>query len=81
MTAELIHRLHFAFTITFQLVPNSNSMGMPVTTPKTKLMPKILPQKRAARSHSSLPVLSATDLSTTISQIQQPIELGGRIYN
>ena len=33
---------------TDQLVPNWNSMGMPVTTPNTKLMPKILPQKRAA---------------------------------
>ena len=51
-----------------QLVPNSNSMGMPVTTPKTKLMAKMRPQKRAARSHCSLPVLSATDLSTTISR-------------
>ena len=49
-----------------QLVPNSNSIGMPVTTPKTKLMAKMRPQKRAARSHRSLPVLRATDLSTTI---------------
>ncbi len=31
-----------------QLVPNWNSMGMPVTTPMTKLTAKILPQKRAA---------------------------------
>ncbi len=31
-----------------QLVPNWNSMGMPVTTPMAKLMPKILIQKRAA---------------------------------
>jgi hypothetical protein len=31
-----------------QLVPNWNSMGMPVTTPIAKLMPKILAQKRAA---------------------------------
>ncbi len=31
-----------------QLVPNWNSIGMPVTTPNTKLMPKIFPQKRAA---------------------------------
>ncbi len=30
-----------------QLVPNWNSMGMPVTTPRAKLMPKILAQKRA----------------------------------
>ena len=31
-----------------QLVPNWNSIGIPVTTPMTKLMPKILAQKRAA---------------------------------
>ena len=31
-----------------QLVPNWNSIGMPVTTPMTKLMPKILAQNRAA---------------------------------
>src|SRR6185369_16169147 len=33
-----------------QLVPNWNSMGMPVTTPMTKLMPNIFAQNRAARS-------------------------------
>ena len=32
-----------------QLVPNWNSMGMPVTTPMAKLMAKIFAQKRAAR--------------------------------
>src|SRR5712691_7017377 len=32
-----------------QLVPNWNSIGMPVTTPRTKLIPKIRAQKRAAR--------------------------------
>src|SRR5579862_1812388 len=31
-----------------QLVPNWNSMGIPVTTPMTKLMPKMRAQKRAA---------------------------------
>ena len=31
-----------------QLVPNWNSIGMPVTTPNAKLMPKICAQKRAA---------------------------------
>src|SRR5947209_19066929 len=30
-----------------QLVPNWNSMGMPVTTPMMKLIPKIFAQKRA----------------------------------
>src|ERR1700693_2660751 len=33
-----------------QLVPNWNSIGMPVTTPKVKLMAKIFAQKRAARA-------------------------------
>src|SRR5260370_11156223 len=32
-----------------QLVPNWNSIGMPVTTPSTKLTPNTLAQKRAAR--------------------------------
>ena len=32
-----------------QFVPNWNSMGMPVTTPMAKLMPKTFAQKRAAR--------------------------------
>ena len=31
-----------------QLVPNWNSMGMPVTTPIRKLMANIFAQKRAA---------------------------------
>jgi len=30
-------------------VPNWNSIGMPVMTPKKKLMAKIFPQNRAAR--------------------------------
>ena len=33
-----------------QLVPNWNSIGMPVTTPARKLMPKIFVQNRAALS-------------------------------
>ena len=61
-----------------QLVPNSNSMGMPVTTPKTKLMAKMRPQNRAARSHSSLPVRSATDLSTTISSASPMVSWGNK---
>ena len=32
-----------------QLVPNWNSMGMPVTTPMAKLMAKMRAQNRAAR--------------------------------
>ena len=33
-----------------QLVPNWNSIGMPVTTPTAKLIPKMRAQKRAASS-------------------------------
>jgi len=38
-----------------QLVPNWNSIGMPVTTPTAKLMPKIRIQKRAASFQRSPP--------------------------
>ncbi len=34
-----------------QLVPNWNSIGIPVTTPMAKLMAKIRPQNRAASSY------------------------------
>jgi len=50
-----------------QLVPNWNSMGIPVTTPKTKLMPKIFIQKRAALSYDWFPVPSAMVLRITMS--------------
>ena len=36
-----------------QLVPNWNSMGIPVTTPTAKLIPKIRIQKRAAASQTA----------------------------
>ena len=39
-----------------QLVPNWNSMGMPVTTPMAKANPKIFPQNRADRSYRGSPV-------------------------
>src|SRR5258708_19438018 len=38
-----------AFEHADQFVPNSNSIGMPVTTPTAKLIPKIFAQNRAAR--------------------------------
>ena len=62
-----------------QLVPNSNSMGMPVTTPKTKLMAKMRPQKRAARSHVSLPVLQGHGLEHHDQQGQAHGELRKQI--
>ena len=42
-----------------QLVPNWNSIGMPVTTPTAKFSPKILAQNRAAIAYRSSPVRSA----------------------
>src|SRR5260370_1296191 len=39
-----------------QLVPNCNSIGIPVTTPRAKLIPKIRAQKRDARFESYSPV-------------------------
>src|SRR5258708_40107757 len=54
-----------------QLVPNWDSMGMPVTTPRRKLMAKILPQKRPATSYfarlSGSVAQRATDFRMTIS--------------
>src|SRR5580692_2656846 len=38
-----------------QFVPNSNSIGMPVTTPAAKLIAKIVVQKRAAAAAPSSP--------------------------
>ena len=38
-----------------QLVPNWNSMGMPVTTPTTKLTPRTLVQNRAAAPACAFP--------------------------
>ena len=45
-----------------QLVPNWNSIGMPVTTPTAKLMPKIRIQNRAASFQRASPVRSAERL-------------------
>ena len=59
-----------------QLVPNSNSMGMPVTTPATKLMPKMRVQNRAASSYTGLPVRSARVFSTTISGASPMVSWG-----
>src|SRR5215471_3971062 len=50
-----------------QFVPNWNSIGIPVTTPMTKLILKILAQKRAASSQRSSLVFSARVFRITIS--------------
>src|SRR6201989_2180580 len=48
-----------------QLVPNWNSMGTPVMTPKKKLIAKILAQKRAALLYCSSFFHRASDLKMT----------------
>ncbi len=49
-----------------QLVPNWNSIGIPVTTPTAKLIPKIRIQKRAASSQRGSRVRSASAFMTTM---------------
>ena len=58
-----------------QLVPNWNSMGMPVTTPMAKLMAKIFAQKRAAWLYAWLPVRRAAGLQDDDQQRQPHGEL------
>ena len=61
-----------------QLVPNWNSRGMPVTTPKTKVRPKTLIQKRAARLDTSQPRRSARVLSHRMSSASPMDTCGNR---
>ena len=61
-----------------QLVPNWNSMGIPVTTPRAKLRPKMRIQNRAASSKASLPVRSAITLSTTMRSANPIVSWGKR---
>ena len=61
-----------------QLAPNWNSMGMPVTTPMTKLTAKIRAQKRAARFHDSSPVASAAVFITRSSRARPMVSWGNR---
>ena len=61
-----------------QLVPNWNSIGMPVTTPMAKLMPKILAQKRAALSYISSFVRIARVFKITISGASPMVNCGNR---
>jgi hypothetical protein len=61
-----------------QLVPNWNSMGIPVTTPRRKLMAKIFAQKRAEMSYVSLCVLRASVFRTTIKSARPMVSCGNR---
>ena len=61
-----------------QLVPNWNSIGIPVTTPTAKFTPKMRAQKRAASSCSALPVRSACHLKRTMSSASPIVSWGNR---
>jgi hypothetical protein len=61
-----------------QLVPNWNSIGMPVTTPSRKLMAKIFAQNRAATLYFSLPVRSAIVFKITSSSASPIVSCGNR---
>ncbi|MNY33143.1 hypothetical protein D3C86_1674060 [compost metagenome] len=59
-----------------QLVPNWNSIGMPVTTPMTKLMAKILAQNRALRFQRSSWVRKKRLLRIRISRARPMVSCG-----
>ena len=61
-----------------QLVPNWNSIGMPVTTPTAKLSPKILAQKPAARLYLSSPVRRARHFQYTRNHAKPMVNWGNR---
>ncbi len=53
-------------------------MGIPVTTPITKLIPKTCAQKRAARLYSGLPVRRYIVFKITISGASPIVSCGNR---
>src|SRR5260370_2583855 len=61
-----------------QLVPNWNSIGMPVTTPSRELTAQIFAQKRAETSYRSLPVRRANVFRTTMSKASPMVSCGKR---
>ena len=61
-----------------QLVPNWNSMGMPVTTPTAKLIPKIRLQNRAAWACALASVRSAFHLHHTRKGARPMVSCGNR---
>ena len=62
-----------------QLVPNWNSMGIPVTTPSRKFTAKILAQKRAATSYFASSRLQRQRLQHDDEQRQAHGELGEEV--
>ncbi len=61
-----------------QLVPNWNSIGMPVTTPSAKVTPKMRAQKRAASAWSALPARNARHLKRTMRKASPIVSCGNR---
>jgi hypothetical protein len=61
-----------------QLVPNWNSIGMPVITPMTKVMAKILPQNRAATLWISSPLRRYSVFNTTRRSASPMVSWGKR---
>ena len=61
-----------------QFVPNWNSIGMPVTTPTAKLIPKIRIQKRAASFQASPPRRRPSAFMTTMSRASPMVRTGKR---
>jgi len=61
-----------------QLVPNWNSMGMPVTTPTAKLRPKTRTQNRAPASQAGSSVRSAFHLKITMRSASPVVSCGNR---
>src|SRR5260370_25319408 len=61
-----------------QLVPNWNSIGIPVTTPSKKLTEKIRAQNRAATLYRSSFVRNAIVFKTTISSASHIVSCGTR---
>ena len=61
-----------------QLVPNWNSIGIPVTTPTAKLRPKIRIQKRAASSHRRSPVRRPRAFIATMRSASPIVSWGNR---
>ncbi len=61
-----------------QLVPNWNSIGIPVTTPTAKLIPKMRIQKRAATSHRASPVRNPSAFRMTMTRASPIVSWGKR---
>ena len=64
-----------------QLVPNWNSITMPVATPTANVTAKMRVQKAALRSHTSLPVRARIASEVAISQARPMVIDGNTKWN